>query len=194
MPLEIRITKQQLKFWLSMKKSLENNPNHYISKLIILADNTPYINFYKRLTDIYENPTNCQKVMTQTIRRKMKDKITLATENDEDSKLGTYLSINPSLDKPLYVGKLEFQRIIVTRYRTGSHNLRIERDRRIPNSRREDRLCVCNTGVQSIKHIFFNCPLLNDVRYKFNITDLTEDIFNEKFLLEMECILGIKGE
>ena len=53
-----------------------------------------------------------------------------------DSKLGACLSINTNLVKPTFEGKLEFQRIIVTRYRTDSHNQRIEKDRRLPNSRR----------------------------------------------------------
>ena len=110
-----------------------------------------------------------------------------------DSKLGTYFSINPNFTKPMYDGKLEFQRISITRYRTGSHNLRIEKDRRLPNSRREDRICICNTGIQSIKHVFLTCPLLNDVRDKYGIVDLENGIHNDSFILEMEIILGISS-
>ena len=127
-----------------------------------------------------------------TLKRNVTDKDKLAAAHDEDSKLDAYLSINTNLVKPSFEGKLEFQIIIVTRYRTGSHNLRIEKDRRLPNSRREDRLCICNTGVQTVKHVFLHCPLLNDIRHKYGIVDLEHDIHNDKFLLEMECILGIK--
>ena len=118
-----------------------------------------------------------------TLKRNVTDKVKLAAAHDEDSKLGAYLSINTNL---------EFQRIIVTRYHTGSHNLRIEKDRRLPNSRREDHLCICNTGVQTVKHVFLHCPLLNDIQHKYGIVDIEHDIHNDKFLLEMECILGIK--
>ena len=122
----------------------------------------------------------------------IKGKFVTASTNDENSKLGTYMMINPTLSKPNYERKLEFQRVIITRYRTGSHNLRIEKDRKIPNSNREDRICLCNTGVQTIKHVLLDCPLLTECREKHNIIDMVNGIHNDDFLLEMECILNIR--
>ena len=81
-----------------------------------------------------------------------------------------------------------FQRVCITRYRTGSHNLRIEKDRRLPNSKREDRICACNSGVQTIKHVILHCPLLDRVREIYGIVDLENGIYCDNFLMEMECM------
>ena len=123
----------------------------------------------------------------------MTEKIEQAAREDADSKLGTYLMVNPELKSPKYEQRFEFQRVVCTRYRTGSHNLRIEKDRRYPNSKREDRLCKCNTGVQTVQHVLLVCPLLQDSRQKYGINSIQNGITNDDFLMEMECILGIKN-
>ena len=57
---------------------------------------------------------------------KWKMKIIEAHNRDIDCKLGTYLRINPLL-KPFKPGSYEEnERTIITRYRTGSHSLKIE--------------------------------------------------------------------
>ena len=157
-----------------------------------LADNTAYIKFYKNLLCSFINPATCVNTLKNGFRSKFEVKIRTAAEHDEDSKLGTYLLVNPSLMNPVQEGKLEFQRVCVTRYRTGSHNLRIEKDRKLPNSNRHDRICICNAGIQTIKHVLLHCPLLDQIREKYGIVDVQNEILNDNFLLEMECTLGIK--
>ena len=171
---------------------VQQNPNHYISRFLNLANNTAYVKFYRDLERNYINPTTCVSALKRAFYRKWEIKIRDAAREDEDSKLGTYLFINPTLSKPTYERKLEFQRVCITRYRTGSHNLRIEKDRRLPNSNRADRICSCNTGVQSIKHVLLRCPLLGQIREKYDVMDIESGISNENFLLEMESILGIR--
>ena len=46
----------------------------------------------------------------------------------------------------------------ITRYRAGSHNLLIEKGRH-SRTPRENRVCVCDTGIQSLHHVIFSCPL-----------------------------------
>ena len=87
---------------------------------------------------------------------------------------------------------LEFQRVCVSRYRTGSHNLRIERDRWLPYSNREDRVCICNTGVQSVQHVLLHCLLLVSIREKYGIVDAENGINCDGFLTKMEIVLGIR--
>ena len=123
----------------------------------------------------------------------MREKIEKAAREDSDSKLGTYLMVNPELGPPEYNLKLEFQQVLITRYRTGSHNLRIEKDRRFPNSKREDRVCRCNMGVQTVHHVILDCPLLQISRQKYGIDNLQSGLMNDDFLMEMECTLGIKS-
>ena len=87
---------------------------------------------------------------------------------------------------------MESERVMITRYRTGSHNLRIERDRFLPNSKREDRICLCGRNIQTIKHVILDCNLLVDLRIKYDISDLQKGLTNIGFLMEMEMVLEIK--
>ena len=87
---------------------MENNPDHYISKLAILAENTSYVKYYKGLISTYTNPINCEKTLMDTLKRNVTDKVKLAAAHDEDSKFGAYLSINTNLVKPKR-GNLNFK-------------------------------------------------------------------------------------
>jgi hypothetical protein len=189
---EIRITKQQIKFWTAIEDIINTDPDHYISKLVKIGETTDYIKYYKNLINTYSDTKICNDTMKNNYQNTMREKIEKAAREDTDSKLGTYFMINPELETPKYDMKFEFQRVQVTRYRTGSHNLRIEKDRRYPNSKREDRTCTCNMGVQSIKHVCIDCPLLQEIRDKYGIDSIQKGVSNDDFLMEMECVLNIR--
>ena len=138
-PLELRITKQQLKFWTDIKQLTISNPDHYISKLVNATKDTPYIKHYLQLEQKYTSIAQCSDELHRTFKADREMKINEAATVDEDSRLGTYLSVNPTLCQPTYDRFLEYQRVVVTRYRTGSHNLRIESGR-TPYIPREERL------------------------------------------------------
>ena len=93
------------------------------------------------------------------------------------------MMINPELKAPEFGQMFEFQRVMISRYRTGSDNLRIEKDRRIPNSKQEDRICMCNMEVQTIQHVILDCPLLQDTRLKYGVNDIQSGIMNDDFLV-----------
>ena len=190
LPLQLKITQQQLKFWLSINSIVQESPDHYISKLVTAAANTKYIKYYKHLEESYSSVAECRSRLTHSLKSACDQKIRAAA-SDTDSRLGTYLTINPSLSKPVFKDKLEFQRACISRYRTGSHDLQIELGRLL-GIPREERLCVCNTGVQTVSHVFLHCPLLDDIGEKYNVVDIAEGIMKENFLLEMECALGIR--
>ena len=129
--------------------------------------------------------------MMNNFKSSFERKIQGAAGGDGDSRLGTYLLVNPTLVKPVYVEKMEFQRVCITRYRTGSHNLKIESGR-TPHIPRDERYCSCNTGLQTIKHVLLECPLLVDLRERYNIVDVENGVMNECYWLEMERVLGVK--
>ena len=67
---------------------------------------------------------------------------------------------------------MEIERILITRFRTGSHSLAIEIGH-YSNIPRENRMCKCNRNVQTVWHIFSECPLTIECgRRDFN--DLNE--------------------
>ena len=64
---------------------------------------------------------------------------------------------------------------MITRYRTGSHNLRVETGRLCnPTLPREERVCRCNTGVQTLKHCLFDCPLLTELHDEYSYSSIAE--------------------
>ena len=72
---------------------------------------------------------------------------------------------------------LEFERKLITRYRTGSHSLNIE-VMRYSGTKRSDRLCLCKLGVQTIWHIFMDCPLTIGTVQRDKYKNL-QDIFSD---------------
>ena len=106
--------------------------------------------------------------------------------------------MNPDLSKPANINLFEIDRIRVTRYRVGSHNLKIETGRMSnPVVPREDRLCSCRMDIQSLKHCVTNCPLLEVIyeRYSLNPDQRVATTFTHPIiatiLLEIEKVLKV---
>ena len=87
---------------------------------------------------------------------------------------------------------LEFHRVIVTRYRTGSHNLKIELGRLPPKIDVEERICKCAISIQTLKHCLLECPLLAEARERYQIVDIINGVYNIDYLMEMERLLELK--
>ena len=64
---------------------------------------------------------------------------------------------------------------------------------RLTNINREERLCQCGMGIQSIRHVLLQCPMLDTIREKYSIENIEEGVMKENFLLEMERILDIRA-
>ena len=190
-PLQIKLSKQQLNFWLSIVEITQTKPNHYITKLVNAAADTRYIRYYKQLQQTFTTPGECVESMKATFKTTFEGKIRAAADDDSDSRLGAYFLVNPALVKPTYNEKMEFQRVCVSRYRTGSHNLKIEAGR-TPHIPRDERYCCCNTGLQTVKHVLLECPLLIELRERYNVVDVEHGVMNECFWIEMEKILDVK--
>ena len=159
-PLICDVKSRQLKFWMTLHENMTTN--NYLQKLIDCAidKKIPYIMYYKRLAETYRKSRKfCNNTLKQEFLSTWSSKIERCAMDDGESKLGVYRQINPNLkpfttDQPIP----EFERINITRYRTGSHNLQIEKGRHNRTSR-EDRLCICKTGIQTLNHVIFFCPL-----------------------------------
>ena len=197
-PVSIRITKQQLKFWTTLNTYLQENPDHPLSPLIEQGRNInlKYIAYYDKLERDYATPQNCQKHLREKFRNESEARIRQKAGGDVDSRFGIYCDVNPQATPPVQRSDIfERERIIVSRYRSGSHNLRIETGRMCnPTILREDRLCCCQSGIQSLRHVLFDCPLLVELHREYEFISV-EDAFKRddiaKFLIEMERVLGI---
>ena len=144
-----------------------------------------------KMQQTFSTVEQCIKSLETAFKTTSERKIRAAADADTDSRLGAYLLVNPTLVKPSYTDKMEFQRVCITRYRTGSHNLKIEAGRN-PHVPRDERYCCCNTGIQTVRHVLLDCPLLIELRERYNVVDVENGVKNECFWVEMERILGVK--
>ena len=200
LPLYIRISKQQLKFWTDLQVYLAENPDHPLVTLINQGRelNLSYLNHYIKLENKFTTPLACATILRENFLSESSTKIRQKSNGDNESRLGMYLLVNPQLVAPSLVSNtLEFERIMITRYRTGSHNLRIETGRMCnPTIPREQRVCTCNTGVQSLSHCLFDCSLLQELRVEYSFGSIDEALNSPlipKFLLKMEKVLNIQN-
>ena len=169
------IYKRQLKFFHKVKEDCLNNPTSTIAKIFTLGidTNTKFLRHYKELDEKFLTPEACFQFYVNQHKNKISAKIQIKYDNDVDSTLGTYKRINPTLVQPLLLRNIcchEIDRKIITRYRTGSHDLKIQSGR-LTNTDRNDRKCPCG-NVQTLKHLLFHCSRTLNIR---RIHDVTEN-------------------
>ena len=113
-----------------MEQHMKDNPQTPLSNLISLAQTKklPYITHYMKLKEKYTSSENCMETLKSEYRLKWTTQINKASI-DPDSKLGAYKRVNPNLISPIYKVSFETERILLTRYRKGNHNLQIEKGR-----------------------------------------------------------------
>ena len=196
-PLEIRIKKQQIKFWKSLQTLMDDNPNHHINKLIRASKNInlPFVAYYDNLTNQHQTPTRCQDTLRSAFFDELHQKISNAAIEDKDSKLGAYFDVNPRFQTPTFTNIFELDRITISRYRSGSHNLKIESGRcSVPKVERELRMCSCNSEVQTLSHCLLSCPLLQELRTQHGVVSVEQAMSDPSiatYLCEMERVLQI---
>ena len=181
-PLKCCILSQQLKFWQTVKEYRQKHPDSALDCLIKQARqlNLKYYNHYKVLETKYTTPSNCLGVLKSEYERNRKEKFE-ATSQDIDCKLQTYYRINPTLSEPKYLREimLETGCVLLTKFRCGSHSLNIEMGRYArPLIPRNQRLYICNQGIQTVLHCFTGCPIVLP-HLQSNYIDL-ESIFQDK--------------
>jgi hypothetical protein len=179
-PLRAQIKSLQLNFWLQMKKYIVDHPDSAVAKVYNMGiqSKSPYLHYYQKLENEYGEPKSCTEIIRDKTFESYKEKITSQYNTDSNSKLRTYLQVNPSLSSnvPDPQTMLEFERELTTRFRTGSHSLAIETGR-YSNTPRENRTCSCGTGVQTVWHVFADCPYTRTIVHKDyeNLNDIFQD-------------------
>ena len=198
-PLEIIVRKRQLEFWLKVKEYM--NENRILRYVIETATqhNVSYIDCYKSLEERYRTPLECEKQIKEEYVRNFTNKIHEASVIDPNSKLGAYYLVNPECNtdyKVNYQNLHELERITMTRFRTGSHNLQIELGRHTnPITPRDQRHCKCGNGLQTLQHIIMDCILLQEPRRDIIATSVKEFFECPRaimFIIKASAILKIE--
>ena len=171
----------QLKFWLQMKQYTSLHPESALAKIWVIGiqRRSSYLHYYQQMENEYSEPKLCEDNIRNQTLESYKEKITRQYNSDSNSKLGIYYQINPNLVSHVHTPQaiLEYERELVTRFRTGSHSLAVELGR-YSNTPRENRVCRCGTGVQTVWHVFSECPLTRTI-VQTNYSNLNE-IFDDE--------------
>ncbi len=159
-PIQHSIISQQLKFWQKTKIYARENPDSPIANVLNLAhiNKIRYIVYYEKLENKYKDSKTCHTTLNNDYFTKTINSMYKTTDND--TPIGTYIQVNPKLETPKWTHSLlESERMIITKYRMGSHHLKIETGR-WSRKNREDRLCdKCDTqSIQNLNHVLFVCP------------------------------------
>ena len=154
--------------------------------------NTTFLRHYKKLDQQFEEPQDCYNHYVREYETQMFEKIRAKYNSDRDSILGTYMRINPTLMQPTLYSNAncgEYDRKIITKYRTGSHDLCIQAGR-LSGAERQQRLCTCQNDIQTLHHVLFSCSLTEGIREIHNLAgqDLNT-FFNSSNPIQVAAIL-----
>ena len=182
-------------------KDIEERPNSPISVVYqqAIACKLPFVKHYMMLHEEFSDADDCLSYHTDVEKRARENRITRKANDDPGSILGTYSSFNTNLiSPPFYRTYLcrEYEREMLTKYRTGGHRLRI-RTGRFENVDRDQRLCKCGVNVQTLHHVVFDCALTEGIRTTnfaaTNLSEFFEDLSNAAEKLRMmETLLDIR--
>ena len=200
-PLACDIYKRQYKFWQKIKNDIENNRDSPISNLynIAIAAKLPFLKHYIDLHHTFSNENECYKFYLEKNTNDIKTRLITKARDDNGGIQGTYLSISNNLESPKFYHSYiisERDRIILTKYRTGSHSLNVQSGRS-NRTQRNGRMCKCNVGIQDMNHVLFQCELTQIARnHNFHYNNLCEffsDVRNAPDILRtIEHILKLR--
>ena len=188
--LKAEIYKAQHKFWTKIKTDIEKDPDTTVSTLFrkALDKNVQYLRHYKMLHLKFRTPEQCFSHYRESFETEMKNKITTKSTS-MDSIYHEYISLNPNIVTPDFYETYkssEPNRMIVTKYRTGSHFLHIHRGRATGTDRNE-RYCRCLL-VQTLSHVLFDCAYTKSIQ---NANYPTINNLKDFFEQDLQLIAGV---
>ena len=166
--LKAEIYKRQYNFWSKLLKNIESDPQSSVALIFKMSieKNVHYIRQYQKLHKKFENAIGCYKFHVNEFELKNKDTITTKAAPNTYGIIKDYVALNNNLHTPNFYHQyslFENERLIVTKYRSGSHFLKINTGSfyRTPL---DERLCACNE-IQTLHHVIFHCVLTAPIRY-----------------------------
>ena len=152
------IYKRQLNLFRKMKNDATRNHLSTIAQIFIdiIHKKLPYIKHYMNLDEKFENAFHCYTFYENEQKTLFAEKIREKEQRDCDSILGTHCRLNPAVQTPAIYHQMLWTESgcnILTKYRTGSHSLRIHNERKL-NEDRTERLC-CAMMIYKPSIIFF---------------------------------------
>ena len=150
------IQSRQLKFFRRFKSSLQPNSTRNAVFQQLLSEPTNFLRHYVELDERYADSKMLKIQSTNEVRQKIRD---LGSNKDSHYKFWIYLQLNPNLVMSPFLNRIDLTGKCITKFRAGSHMLKIETGRwnRTP---REDRLCTHCNKLGDENHAIFECSLI----------------------------------
>ena len=154
--------------------------------------NIQFIRHHKQLDTTFADENECYNFYENQYKSSAIEKVRRKGTHDPESYFGPYLKINPGLKCPEFYQRLlclESDRIIITKYRTGSHDLKIQAGR-LTNTRRDMRLCACGNSIQTLDHVLSDCSITANLRIIHDINNRNmNEIMNNNDYIRLAALL-----
>ena len=188
-PLLGSVYKRQYKFWSKILRDIDSDPHSPVSQIYqhAIDRNLPYVKHYRKLHEKFNDAEECMRYYNDLAKTSNIQNIRTKAGADPDGIQGTYVKINPLLVSPQFYHEYtcrEYEREILTKYRTGGHRLRIQTGR-FQDDKTNERVCKCKQSIQTLEHVVFECMLTECIRdNNFYATNLEEFFITCKVLLK----------
>ena len=153
LPLACLIRARQLKFYRRFKESMPANSKRKAIFAELLSRSTAYLDHYRALDEAYTTVKDLKEQYIRELHQKVRD---LASDKDRHYKYWMYSKVNPTLKPSPFLNRIDHVGKCMTKFRLGSHKLKIETGRwyRQP---REARLCATCGVLGDEQHAIYNC-------------------------------------
>ncbi len=153
LPIKCLALSRQLNFFRRFQMSIKTDSTRDNIFKKLLTKTTSYLRHYVNLDGKYES----SDLIFQEYQNDLCQKIrTLSNNKEEHYKYWIYLQLNPELKVSPFLNRIDLVGKAMTRFRVGSHRLRIE-TLRWSGVKREDRKCVTCGELGDEKHAIFTC-------------------------------------
>ena len=165
--LKAEIHRSQFKFWKKIKAFMIKEPDSTITEIYktAISSNVHFLRHYISLHTMFSNSDECFDHYRKEFLETTKSSIRLKAGKDNNIVHKDYILLNSDLKTPDFYSTysvIENERLIITKYRTGSHHLKLLAGSRY-NTPRDRRLCKCK-DTQSLHHVIFECVFTNCIR------------------------------
>ena len=153
LPLDCLIRSRQLKFYRRFNDSVKGNSIRDRIFQELLNNKSDFLKHYTDLDESYISSDDLKAEQTKLVHTKIRN---LAADKDKHYKYWVYLQLNPELKPSPFLGRIDKVGKAMTKFRLGSHKLKIETGRwsRVP---RDERLCgTCNV-LGDERHCIYDC-------------------------------------
>ena len=177
--LKAEVYKRQFKMWQQLADNIYNGSSVSQVYLLAIKKNTFFLRHYRGLLERFTNANKCYTFYTEEFLLSTKHKLQNRAQTNAYGSTNIYTVLNSKLLSPVYYRSYvltERNRLILTKYRTGSHYLKIKTGsyQRKPI---EERLCSCKS-IQTLQHVIFECELTSTIRHR-NFPCTIEEFFDK---------------